>query len=43
MSGLWNDPEGTAARLLPDGSVLTRDMGGSTRMDSSTWRTARRT
>jgi acyl-CoA synthetase (AMP-forming)/AMP-acid ligase II len=27
MSGLWNDPEGTAARLLPDGSVLTRDMG----------------
>src|SRR3954452_21811418 len=27
MSGLWNDPEGTAARLLTDGSVLTRDMG----------------
>lgn len=27
MSGLWNDPEGTAARTLPDGSVLTRDMG----------------
>jgi acyl-CoA synthetase (AMP-forming)/AMP-acid ligase II len=27
MSGLWNDPEGTAARLLADGSVLTRDMG----------------
>lgn len=27
MSGLWNDPEGTAARRLADGSVLTRDMG----------------
>jgi len=27
MSGLWNDPEGTAARLTKDGSVLTRDMG----------------
>jgi acyl-CoA synthetase (AMP-forming)/AMP-acid ligase II len=27
MSGLWNDPEGTRARLLDDGSVLTRDMG----------------
>lgn len=27
MSGLWQDPEGTAARMLPDGSVLTRDMG----------------
>jgi len=27
MTGLWRDPEGTAARLLPDGSVLTRDMG----------------
>jgi acyl-CoA synthetase (AMP-forming)/AMP-acid ligase II len=27
MSGLWNDPEGTAARVLPDGSVLSRDMG----------------
>ena len=27
MSGLWNDSEGTASRFLPDGSVLTRDMG----------------
>jgi acyl-CoA synthetase (AMP-forming)/AMP-acid ligase II len=27
MSGLWKDPAGTAARLLPDGSILTRDMG----------------
>jgi acyl-CoA synthetase (AMP-forming)/AMP-acid ligase II len=27
MSGLWNDPEGTARRTLKDGSVLTRDMG----------------
>jgi acyl-CoA synthetase (AMP-forming)/AMP-acid ligase II len=27
MSGLWNDPEGTRQRVLPDGSVLTRDMG----------------
>jgi acyl-CoA synthetase (AMP-forming)/AMP-acid ligase II len=27
MSGLWNDLEGTAERLLADGSVLTRDMG----------------
>ncbi|MEO8297114.1 MAG: AMP-binding protein [Burkholderiales bacterium] len=27
MCGLWNDPEGTAARTLPDGSILTRDMG----------------
>jgi acyl-CoA synthetase (AMP-forming)/AMP-acid ligase II len=27
MSGLWNDPEGSATRTLPDGSVLTRDMG----------------
>jgi acyl-CoA synthetase (AMP-forming)/AMP-acid ligase II len=27
MSGIWGDPEGTANRLLPDGSVLTRDMG----------------
>lgn len=27
MSGLWNDREGTAARLNKDGSVLTRDMG----------------
>jgi acyl-coenzyme A synthetase/AMP-(fatty) acid ligase len=43
MSGLWNDPDGTAARLLADGSVLTRDMGGSTRRDSFTWPIARRT
>jgi acyl-CoA synthetase (AMP-forming)/AMP-acid ligase II len=27
MSGLWNDPEGTAKRTLKDGSILTRDMG----------------
>jgi acyl-CoA synthetase (AMP-forming)/AMP-acid ligase II len=27
MLGLWNDPEGTARRFLPDGSVLTRDVG----------------
>jgi acyl-CoA synthetase (AMP-forming)/AMP-acid ligase II len=27
MDGLWNDPDATAARLLPDGSILTRDMG----------------
>lgn len=27
MKELWKDPEGTKARLLPDGSVLTRDMG----------------
>ncbi|MGE4425732.1 MAG: AMP-binding protein [Solirubrobacteraceae bacterium] len=27
MSGIWNDPDATAERLLPDGSVLTRDMG----------------
>jgi acyl-CoA synthetase (AMP-forming)/AMP-acid ligase II len=27
MLGLWKDPEGTAARTLPDGSILTRDMG----------------
>lgn len=27
MSGIWNDPEATAARFLPDGSILTRDMG----------------
>ncbi|MCK1395742.1 AMP-binding protein [Bradyrhizobium sp. 1] len=27
MSGLWNDPEGKAVRTLPDGSILTRDMG----------------
>jgi acyl-CoA synthetase (AMP-forming)/AMP-acid ligase II len=27
MSGIWNDEAATAARLVPDGSVLTRDMG----------------
>ncbi|MFT4262228.1 MAG: AMP-binding protein [Nocardioides sp.] len=27
MSGLWGDPETYATRVLPDGSVLTRDMG----------------
>jgi len=27
MTRLWNDPEGSAARRLADGSVLTRDMG----------------
>ena len=27
MLGLWKDPEGTAARRLADGSILTRDMG----------------
>jgi acyl-CoA synthetase (AMP-forming)/AMP-acid ligase II len=27
MWGHWNDPEGTAARMLPDGSLRTRDMG----------------
>jgi acyl-CoA synthetase (AMP-forming)/AMP-acid ligase II len=27
MSGLWGDPDGTAQRTLPDGSILTRDMG----------------
>ncbi|MEA2170012.1 MAG: hypothetical protein QOF76_3312, partial [Solirubrobacteraceae bacterium] len=27
MTALWEDAAGTAARLLPDGSVLTRDMG----------------
>jgi acyl-CoA synthetase (AMP-forming)/AMP-acid ligase II len=27
MTGIWNDPEATAARKLPDGSILTRDMG----------------
>jgi acyl-CoA synthetase (AMP-forming)/AMP-acid ligase II len=27
MLGLWKDPEGTAARTLPDGSILTRDVG----------------
>jgi acyl-CoA synthetase (AMP-forming)/AMP-acid ligase II len=27
MHGLWNDPQGTARRFLPDGSVLTRVVG----------------
>ncbi|HWE33255.1 MAG TPA: AMP-binding protein [Solirubrobacteraceae bacterium] len=27
MTGLWDDPEGTARRLTRDGSVRTRDMG----------------
>lgn len=27
MQCIWEDPDATAARLLPDGSVLTRDMG----------------
>jgi acyl-CoA synthetase (AMP-forming)/AMP-acid ligase II len=27
MKELWNDPEGTAARTLPGGLLLTRDMG----------------
>jgi acyl-CoA synthetase (AMP-forming)/AMP-acid ligase II len=27
MWGHWNDPEGTAARTLKDGSIRTRDMG----------------
>jgi acyl-CoA synthetase (AMP-forming)/AMP-acid ligase II len=27
MLGLWKDPQGTAARTLPDGSILTRDIG----------------
>jgi acyl-CoA synthetase (AMP-forming)/AMP-acid ligase II len=27
MKGIWRDPEATAARLLSDGSVLSRDMG----------------
>jgi acyl-CoA synthetase (AMP-forming)/AMP-acid ligase II len=27
MAAIWRDPEATAARVLPDGSVLTRDMG----------------
>jgi acyl-CoA synthetase (AMP-forming)/AMP-acid ligase II len=27
MSGIWGDEEATRARRLPDGSVLTRDMG----------------
>jgi acyl-CoA synthetase (AMP-forming)/AMP-acid ligase II len=27
MRGHWSDPEGTAARALPDGKLLTRDIG----------------
>ena len=27
MSGIWNDSESYSSRCLPDGSVLTRDMG----------------
>ena len=27
MTGIWGDEEATAERFLPDGSVLTRDMG----------------
>ncbi|KUN57442.1 hypothetical protein AQJ46_47790 [Streptomyces canus] len=27
MKEIWKDPEATAARILPDGSILTRDMG----------------
>lgn len=27
MTEIWKDPDTTAERLLPDGSVLTRDMG----------------
>jgi acyl-CoA synthetase (AMP-forming)/AMP-acid ligase II len=27
MECIWQDPEATAERMLPDGSVLTRDMG----------------
>ena len=27
MAGIWRDPAATAERVLPDGSVLTRDMG----------------
>lgn len=27
MSGIWNNEAATAARILPDGSILTRDMG----------------
>jgi acyl-CoA synthetase (AMP-forming)/AMP-acid ligase II len=27
MAGIWRDADATAQRLLPDGSVLTRDMG----------------
>lgn len=27
MTGFWNDPDADKARLLPDGAILTRDMG----------------
>jgi acyl-CoA synthetase (AMP-forming)/AMP-acid ligase II len=27
MAGIWRDPDATAERFLPDGSILTRDMG----------------
>jgi len=27
MKEIWKDPETTATRILPDGSILTRDMG----------------
>lgn len=27
MSGIWQDKDATAARLTPDGAILTRDMG----------------
>lgn len=27
MSAIWNDPDSFAERTLPDGSILTRDMG----------------
>jgi acyl-CoA synthetase (AMP-forming)/AMP-acid ligase II len=27
MSGIWGDPSATSLRTLPDGSILTRDMG----------------
>jgi acyl-CoA synthetase (AMP-forming)/AMP-acid ligase II len=27
MAAIWRDPQATAERILPDGSVLTRDMG----------------
>lgn len=27
MASIWRDPDATAERFLPDGSVLTRDMG----------------
>jgi acyl-CoA synthetase (AMP-forming)/AMP-acid ligase II len=27
MAAIWRDPRATAERILPDGSVLTRDMG----------------